>query len=113
MDKNEFVFNKYKTAKFYNTQRVEIPKGLKIILSKFIKLNPNEYLLTNSSGGKLNNVRLTQMLNKIFGNRISTSLLRHIYLTDRLKDVPKLDELNTLATDMGHSLKEQLEYVKH
>lgn len=113
MDKNEFVFNKYKTAKFYNTQRVEIPKGLKIILSKFIKLNPNEYLLTNSSGGKLNNVRLTQLLNKIFGNKISTSMLRHIYLSDRLKDIPKLDELDTLASDMGHSRKEQLEYIKH
>lgn len=113
LDKNEFVFNQYKTAKFYDTQRVEIPKGLKIILSKFIKLNPNEYLLTNASGNKLNNVRLTQLLNKIFGNRISTSMLRHIYLSDRLKNIPKLDELNTLATDMGHSLKEQLEYVKH
>jgi hypothetical protein len=47
------------------------------------------------------------------GLKISTSMLRHIYLTDKLKDVPKLVELEQLASDMGHSLKEQLEYVKH
>jgi hypothetical protein len=40
-------------------------------------------------------------------------MLRHIYLSDKLKDVPKLQELEKLAADMGHSLKEQMEYVKH
>jgi hypothetical protein len=61
----------------------------------------------------MTNVKLSQRLNKIFdGLKISTGLLRHIYLTEKLKDVPKLQELEQLASDMGHSLKEQLEYVK-
>ena len=112
IDKNNFVFNKYKTAKYYDKQEVPIPKGLKTILNKYMKLNPNEYLLTNEKGNKLTNVRLTQILNRIFGNKISTSMLRHIYLTDKLKDVPKLEELQQLASDMAHSIPEALEYVK-
>lgn len=112
IEKNEFIFNKYKTAKFYDTQKVEIPKELKTILNKFIKLNSHEYLLTDTNGNKMSNVRLTQKLNVIFDGKISTSLLRHIYLTDKLKDVPALTELKEMAKDMGHSVTEALQYVK-
>jgi FtsZ-interacting cell division protein YlmF len=113
IDKNSFVFNKFKTAKFYETQKVDIPKGFKAILTKYLKLNKNDYLITDDKGNKLTNVRLTQKLNHIFGNNISTSMLRHIYLTEKLKDVPKLAELDKLAHDMGHSVSEAMEYVKH
>jgi hypothetical protein len=110
--KNEFVFNRYKTAKYYGEQKVEIPKKFKSILKKFMKLNPHEYLLTDNNGKQLTNVKLSQRLNKIFDNKISTSMLRHIYLTDKLKDVPALTELNKMASDMGHSVPEALQYVK-
>lgn len=112
IEKSSFVFNKYKTAKFYETQRVDIPKPLKTILNKFIKLNPHEYLLTDDKGQKMTNVRLTQKLNRIFDGAISTSMLRHIYLTEQLKDVPALEKLEKMAADMGHSVGEALEYVK-
>lgn len=114
INKGHFIFNKYKTAKFYHEQAVPIPKGLKVILTKWIKQNKGEYLIQDHYGKKMNSIKLSQRLNKIFdGLKISTSMLRHIYLTDKLKDVPKLQELEQLAQDMGHSLKEQLEYVKH
>jgi len=113
IDKNEFVFNQYKTAKFYDTQKVEIPKGLKTILNKYIKLNPYDYLIADNTGKQLTNVRLTQKLNNLFGSKISTSMLRHIYLTDKLKNVPALKELQQMATDMGNSPMQSLEYIKH
>lgn len=113
IEKNEFVFNQYKTAKFYSTQKVEIPKALKTILNKYIKLNPNEYLIADNTGKKLTNVRLTQKLNALFGSKISTSMLRHIYISNKLKDVPALKELQQMAQDMGHSVTEQLTYIKH
>jgi hypothetical protein len=113
IDKGFFVFNKYKTAKFYNEQRVEIPKGLKAILNKWVKINPNKYLITGSNGEKITNVQLTQRLNQIFDGKISTSMLRHIFLSEKLKNVPALRELQDLAHDMGHSVSEAIEYVKH
>lgn len=112
IDKNFFVFNKYKTAKFYDEQRVEIPKGLKLILNKWLKLNPHDYLLVDSNNNKMTNVKLTQRLNAIFDGKISTSMLRHIFLTDKLKDVPALKELQQMAHDMAHTPLQALEYVK-
>jgi hypothetical protein len=113
IDKNKFIFNKYKTAKFYNQQQVDIPKELKKILTKFIKLNPHDYLLTDALGKQLSTTRLTQKLNTIFGNKISTSMLRHVYLTDKLKDAPAINQLKQLAHDLGNSPMQALEYVKH
>jgi hypothetical protein len=113
MTKNEFVFNQYKTSKFYHEQKVEIPKGLKTILNKWVKKTPYDYLLTDIKGKPLTNVRLAQILNGIFDAKISTSMLRHIYLSDKLKNVPSLKDLKQTAEEMGHSVKEALEYVKH
>jgi hypothetical protein len=39
-------------------------------------------------------------------------MLRHIYLSNRLAAIPKLEELEDLASDMGHSVSQQLEYIK-
>lgn len=113
IDKNYFVFNKYKTAKFYDEQRVEIPKGLKLILNKWLKINSYDYLLVDSNNNKMSNVKLTQRLNSIFDGKISTSMLRHIFITDKLKDVPALTELKQMAHDMGHTPLQAIEYVKH
>lgn len=112
IDRGNFVFNKYKTAKYYQQQKVSIPKDLKLILNKFIKLNPHEYLLTTDKGTKMTGVRLNQKLNKLFDGAISTSMLRHIYLTEELKNVPALEKLEQMAHDMAHSVGEALEYVK-
>jgi len=112
IDKNFFVFNKYKTSKFYDEQRVEIPKGLRLIINKWIKLNSHDYLFVDNNNNKLSNVKLTQRLNSIFDGKISTSMLRHIFLTDKLKDIPALKELQDMAENMGHSVAEQLQYIK-
>jgi hypothetical protein len=113
MTKTEFVFNQYKTARFYHEQRVEIPKGLKTILTKWNKKNQYNFLLTDIKGEPITNVRITQILNIVFGCNISTSMLRHIYLSEQLKNVPALSQMKQTAHDMGHSVKEALEYVKH
>lgn len=112
IDKNKFIFNTYKTSKFYNQQTVDIPKELKTILNKWAKFNKNEYLINDRNNNKYSNVKLTQKLNSLLDGKISTSMLRHIYLSDKLKDIPKLNELEELAHEMGHSINEQLLYIK-
>lgn len=110
--KSQFVFNKYKTAKVYDTQKVDIPKEFKTILNKYIKHNKYVYLILNNKYEPYTTSRLTQKLNDLIGTKISTSMLRHIYLSDKLKDIPKLTELTQLSQDMGHSVSQQLEYIK-
>ena len=85
LDKNKMVFNSYKTAKTYGQQEVEIPKTLKSILTKWIKLNPTPYLLFDTNMNQLTNVKLNQRMNRIFDGKISVNAMRHTYLTDKYK----------------------------
>lgn len=113
IEKGHFVFNTYKTAKDIGQQRFEIPKELKNILTKWVKLSPNDWMISSYlSNAPITATRLSQILNSIFDKKISTSLLRHIYISDKLKDVPALKELTEMASEMGHSVAEQLKYIR-
>ena len=108
----EFVFRTYKTAKYYGAQKVDIPKELNIILQAFLKHCPTDYLLCDSHNSKLTPVKLNQRLNKMFGKKVSCNMLRHSFLTEKYKDIPALNQLKEIASDMGHSVMEGLQYVK-
>ena len=113
IDKNKFVFNTYKTAKFYGKQEVEIPTELKKILSKWIKINPTDYLLFDMNNSKLSNVKLTQRLNKIFGKKISVNMLRHIYLSTKYKETININKaLEKDLKEMGTSKIQAPVYIK-
>lgn len=110
IDGNKFVFNNYKTSGAYGKQEVEIPKPLKQILDKYIKKNPHDYLLVSTRGLPYSQVVLTQKLNKIFGDKISTSMLRHIYITHQYEGVD-IAKMRQIAEDMGHSVGTALNYI--
>lgn len=112
VENKQFVFNIYKTSKFYETQRVDIPKKFFKMLKRYIEISDSDYLIVNAKNEPYSTQRMTQKMNMLFDGKISTSMLRHIYLTDKLKDIPKLTELTQLAENMGHSVKQQLEYIK-
>ena len=113
IDKNDFVFNKYKTSKFYNQQREKISKELITILKKWIKINPTEYLLFDSKGGKMTPSKLTRKLNKIFDKNISTSALRHFYISNKYQDyIKEKDALTDDLKKMGSSILQQNVYLK-
>lgn len=114
LDKNSLVFNTYKTAKFYGEQRIEIPKELKTILTKWLKVNNTDYLLFDINGSKLTSVKLTQRLNKIFGKHSGANLLRHLYLTQKFGDtIKKNNEIDDTMEEMGSSASQLKTYVKH
>jgi len=115
LDKNELVFNKYKTARFYDEQRVAIPKELLSILKKWIKNTDNKYLLFDSNGSKLTSVKLNQRLNKVFQKNCSINILRHVYLTDRFGDeIERSKKMSETAEDMGTSSAQVIgTYIKN
>ena len=69
-------------------------------------------MIYSRNGNKLSCPQITRMLNKIFGKKISTSMLRHIYLTNIYKDVPQINKMENLANEMGHSVSTAVEYIK-
>lgn len=115
IDKNKLVFQKYKTAKFYGKQTLDMPTQLKNILNKYIAVLPpnQEYLLVGGTGRKLSSTALSQRLNKMFDGRISINALRHNYLTGKYKDVMiKNKQLEATMAAMGSSDAQAKTYIK-
>lgn len=113
MEKNNLVFNSYKTAKTYGTQKIEMPKELKAILTKWKSINPTEYLLFDSNLKQLTNVKLNQRLNKLFGKKVSVNQMRHTFLSDKYADmIDKKNELTKDMKQMGSSTLQEKLYIK-
>lgn len=113
IDKNEFVFNDYKTAKTYGRQSVEIPKPLKAILNKWLKVNKTDYLLFDVSRHPLTNVKLNQRLNKIFGKKAGVNMMRKSYLSDKYGDTIKIkNDMDEDFKKMGSSSLQENIYIK-
>lgn len=114
IDKNDFVFNRYKTSKFYNQQREKISKELMSILKKWIKINSiTEYLLFDSNKNKLTPSKLTRRINKIFGKNISTSSLRKFYISHKYQNyIKENEELAEDFSKMGSSIIQKDVYLK-
>lgn len=115
LKKNKFVFNIYKTAKKYGKQEMKIGSIIfKRLVNEYIKMIPEgvDTLLNDMHWKEMSSIRIAQRLNRIFGMSISTSMLRHIYLSSVLESVPPLEKMQELAKQMGHSIPQQLEYIK-
>jgi len=113
MTNKDLVFNSYKTAKTYGQQKVSLPKELKTILNKWLKVNPTDYLLFDSSLKPLSNVKLNQRLNKLFGKKVGVNMMRKSFLSDKYKDlIDKKNELEIDFKNMGSSTLQENIYIK-
>lgn len=116
-----FIYNVYKTSKKYGTQIEEIPEPLWETLQLFLKHHPlwkegkrktdPVKLLVNADGTPMTAVNaITRLLNKVFdGKKVGSSMLRHIFLTDKYKDT--LQEMKKDSVAMAHSGSQQRDYV--
>jgi integrase len=113
-EKNKIVFNSFKTAKKYGSQIYTVPSPLVPIVKKYLKLNKTDYLFPKRNGDvSMTNVDYNRTLQKIFGKTISVDNLRSIYLSEKYKNIPNLNDMQETATAMGHSIQTGLEnYVK-
>jgi hypothetical protein len=114
MDKQEFVFNKYKTAKAHGEQKFEVPAELVNVINLYLKKHPGVskspyFFLVQFDDTPLPSVNsVTRILNRIFGKNVGTTMLRHIYLSAKYD----VTEMNEDAEKMGHTSGMQREYMK-
>jgi integrase len=102
-----FYFNNYKTNKTYQTQTVPVSDELFNLLKNYRKKG----LLLQNNEKSLTSPQMTLILNKIFGKKISVSMLRNIYMTSRYGDESKA--LKQDAHDLGTSVNvAQSNYIK-
>lgn len=108
------VLNLYKTAKKYGAEKIMYPKEFKVILKKYLAVLPEtqDHLIFDTHDKPTNNVKMAHRLNFLFGRKISTSMLRHIYASKRAEMLPAIRELQADAEKMGHSLAQHIDYIK-
>ena len=124
----QFIFNKYKTAKTHGTQTFPVPSSLDSVLQTYLSAHPllrstKSATLDKKVGIKENSIPLlvsfdgkplgavnaiTRILNRIFGKRVGSTMLRHIFLSNKY-DVA---EMNGTAEKMAHSANVQRDYMK-
>ena len=111
----KLVFNKYKTAKTHGEQVFDVPPPLMSALKLYLTRHPARAsktaypLLCHADGTPLTAVNaITRILNHIFGKRVGSTMLRHIYLSSKY-DVA---EMNETAEKMGHTGAVQRTYLK-
>jgi integrase len=121
MATKRMIFNKYKTAKKYGQQIVDISEVPKLwdAITKYIKHSPTHKgkitkstefrFLVYEDGSPLSAVNsITRILNKALNKKIGSSMLRHIFLSDKYD----IKDMKATAEEMGHSVNEALKYAK-
>tara|TARA_R100000951_G_scaffold25613_1_gene21803 strand:+ start:1156 stop:2076 length:921 start_codon:yes stop_codon:yes gene_type:complete len=118
----KWVFNNFKTQKTYKQQVLDIPDELQKLIKVYLKFHPNakeikkgqpvHFLMTYDGKEMTSSTEMTRALNKIFGKKVGSSLLRNIYLTSKYGEQAK--ELKEDAKEMGTSVDTASKhYIKH
>ena len=114
-NKKYFIINQQKSKKFRGkTQNILVNSKLNKVLNIWLKYNKSGTLLLDSLGKQMNGNQLTKALNVIFedtGKKISSSMLRKIWLSDTYGET--LTKMEESANAMGHSTgTAALHYIK-
>lgn len=111
---NKFVFNRYKTDRKYGQQVIDIPVELRKSIDEYLAQHPLKdqktysFLVNNSFEPFKGSNSITMMLNRIFKKKVSVSMLRHIYLSNKYN----IEAMEKDAEIMGHSLSQQRDYLR-
>jgi hypothetical protein len=109
--KNVLVFHNYKTSKTHGTQEININKNKALLkdIKMFLphrKENDNNFLLVKFTGKEFNTINdVTRTLNNIFGKKISTNMLRNMYVSHKYGDMK--EEMQSDAQAMAHTVDTQ------
>ena len=109
------VMNLYKTSKYYQTVEEDLPEGLVRDINTSVGRWPRKYLFTKEDGTPMSNntysVFVKNTFEVLFGRGTGVSLLRHIYITEKLDfDDMTLEEQENEAKLMLHTSGLQRQY---
>jgi integrase len=84
-------FSNFKTKSTYGTQTVDVSPELQEVLHNHFPLRKKfePFFLLEKDAERLPENGITRILNKVFGKKVSVSMLRNFYLSSKYKDVEK------------------------
>ena len=105
-NKMTFKLNTYKNVKRLGAKSIDITPNVTRLLKKWLKKNKSGFMFTLSNGVEsLSANGVTKILNSIFkeyagGKKVSTSLLRHIAITDEMEGEDSIAEKKAKEKDI-------------
>ena len=101
--------NQYKTDKTYGQKIIDIPSHILKLIERWMKYNKSGFLLINiRQSDPMTKNGLTKYINKIFKpKKVSTTILRKVYLSDKYPVVYDRKDMKNDAYVMGHSIDTQ------
>jgi hypothetical protein len=112
-NKKFFSYGEYKTSKTYGIKKFDVNPELNSVINLWLKFNKTGYLLLNNRLKRISSNSITKLLNRVFaatGKQIGSTMIRHIYLTERYK--PESLEKAKDSDAMMHSISTQTTYLK-
>lgn len=112
---NKFIVRYHKTFDTHGVKVIDFNQELSNIVEKWVELTGSQILIPNLESGNersgfnepMAQTALTELMFRIFApNKISTSMLRKIYISDVVKNMSAV-ERKKLAKIMGHTLESQ------
>jgi hypothetical protein len=109
------VMNLYKTSKYHQTVEEDLPASLVRDIETSLARWPREYVFRKDDGKPMSNNTYSAFVKKtfeeFFGRGTGVSLLRHIYITEKLDfDDMTIEEQNEEAKLMLHTTGLQRQY---
>jgi len=109
------VMNLYKTSEYYQTVEEDLPEELVRDIETSLRRWPRDYLIRKDDGEPMTNNTYSAFVKatfqQIFGRATGVSLLRHIYITEKLNyDNMTLEEQDHEAKLMLHTSGLQHQY---
>lgn len=101
--RGEIVINEHKTAKEYGALKITLPVELRERMHAYVSENPDKTHLFNKDGSTISRW-LGDAFEKYTGKRLTSTSLRHSYISEFRKGDKSLLEKKALARAMGHGL---------
>jgi hypothetical protein len=113
-NKKQFRLNQYKNSRFLGSKKLNVPAPLNRVINLWLRFNSSGYYLVRTDRKTpMTPNHITKFLNKIFQKytqkKISTSMIRHIVISNLLKDektiAQKEEEAKKIENTFLHSNK--------
>jgi len=111
----KFIFNKFKTSSNYGTQEIHLPDELYNIIDDYIrvyKITDESSLLNYSRGQNLSDA-IGDLFTKLVNKRVTVDTIRHAFSTYQHNKNPTVADRIDYTEKMGHSIIQDLKYVKY
>lgn len=105
-NKKQFHITQFKNKKYIGSKILDVPSSLSRIINLWLRFNKSGfYLVKKNRTTPMNPNSITKFLNKIFlkytkNKKISTSMLRHIIISNHLKNEKTIKEKEQDAKDI-------------